>query len=46
MEVNHDDIKEADEIKLMKVDREVMNVLKSMLDGEFANEDLLTELLM
>jgi hypothetical protein len=29
MEVNHDDLNETDEMKLMKVDREVM-------DGEFA----------
>jgi hypothetical protein len=29
----------------MKVDREVMNVLKLVLDGEFADEDLLPELL-
>jgi hypothetical protein len=33
MEVNHDDLKEMDEMKLMKVDREVMDVLKFMLDG-------------
>jgi hypothetical protein len=45
MEVNHDDLKEMDEMKLMKVDREVMDVLKFMLDGEFVNEDLLPELL-
>jgi hypothetical protein len=45
MEVNHDDLKEMDEMKLMKVDREVMDVLKFMLDGEFVNEDLLFELL-
>jgi hypothetical protein len=45
MEVNRDDLKETDEMKLMKVDHEVMDVLKSVLDGEFADEDLLTELL-
>jgi hypothetical protein len=45
MEVNHDDLKEMDEMKLMKVDHEVMNVLKFVLDGEFADEDLLPELL-
>jgi hypothetical protein len=45
MEVNRDDIRETDEMKLMKVDHEVMDVLKSVLDGEFADEDLLTELL-
>jgi hypothetical protein len=27
MEVNHDDHKEMDEMKLMKVDREVMDIL-------------------
>jgi hypothetical protein len=45
MEVNHDDLKETDEMKLMKVDHEVMDVLKFVLDGEFADEDLLPELL-
>jgi hypothetical protein len=45
MEVNHDDLKETDEMKLMKVDREVMDILKFVLDGEFANEYLLLELL-
>jgi hypothetical protein len=45
MEVNHDDLKETDEMKPMKVDREVMDVLKFVLDCEFANEDLLPELL-
>jgi hypothetical protein len=45
MEVNHDDLKETDEMKLMKVDREVMDVLKFVLDGEFVDEDLLPELL-
>jgi hypothetical protein len=45
MEVNHDDLKETDEMKLMKVDREVMYILKFVLDGEFANEYLLLELL-
>jgi hypothetical protein len=45
MEANHDDLKEMDEIKLMKVDHEVMDVLKFVLDGEFADEDLLPELL-
>jgi hypothetical protein len=45
MEVNHDDLKETDEMKLMKVGREVMDVLKFVLDGEFTNEDLLPELL-
>jgi hypothetical protein len=34
-----------DEMKLMKVDREVMDVLKFVLDGEFADEDLLPDLL-
>jgi hypothetical protein len=43
IEVKHDDIKETDEMKLMKVDREVMDVLKFVLDGEFADEDLLPE---
>jgi ribosome-associated translation inhibitor RaiA len=45
MEVHHDDLKEMDEMKLMKVDREVMNVLKFVLNGEFTDEDLLPELL-
>jgi hypothetical protein len=45
MEVNHDDLKETDEMKLMKVGREVMDVLKFVLDGEFTDEDLLPELL-
>jgi hypothetical protein len=45
MEVNHDDLKETDEMKLMKVDHEVMDVLKFVLDGEFADEDLLPKLL-
>jgi hypothetical protein len=29
----------------MKVDREVMDVLKLVLDGEFADEDLLSKIL-
>jgi hypothetical protein len=29
----------------MKIDHEVMNVLKLVLDGEFVDEDLLPELL-
>jgi hypothetical protein len=45
MEVNHDDLKETDEMKLMKVDHEVMDVLKFVLDGEFADEDLLPKIL-
>jgi hypothetical protein len=45
MEVNRDDLKETDEMKQMKVDHEVMDVLKFVLDGEFTNEYLLTELL-
>jgi hypothetical protein len=45
MEVNHDDLKETDEMKLMKVGREVMDVLKFVLDGEFTDKDLLPELL-
>jgi hypothetical protein len=45
MEVNHDDPKETDEMKLMNVDCEVMDVLKFVLDGEFADENLLPELL-
>jgi hypothetical protein len=39
MKVNHDDLKETDEIKLMKVDHEVTDLLKFLLDGEFADED-------
>jgi hypothetical protein len=45
MEVNHDDLKETDKMKLMKVDHEMMGVLKFVLDGEFVDEDLLPELL-
>jgi hypothetical protein len=45
MEVNHDDLKETNEMKLMNVDCEVMDVLKFVLEGEFAKEDLLPELL-
>jgi hypothetical protein len=45
MLVNHDDLKKTDEMKLMKVDGEVMYVLKFMLDGEFVDEDLLLKLL-
>jgi hypothetical protein len=44
MEVNHDDLKETGEIKIMKVDHEVMDVHKFVLDGEFADGDLLLEL--
>jgi hypothetical protein len=40
MEVNHEDLKETDEMKLIKVDREVMDVLKFLLNGEVADEDL------
>jgi hypothetical protein len=45
MEVNHDDLKEMDKMKLMKVDHEMMGVLKFVLDGEVVDEDLLPELL-
>jgi hypothetical protein len=45
MEVNHDYLKEMDKMKVIKVDREVMDVLKFVLDGDFADEELLLELL-
>jgi hypothetical protein len=45
MEVNHDDLKETNVMKLVKVDREVMDILKFVSDCEFAKEDLLPELL-
>jgi hypothetical protein len=45
MEVNHDDVNETDEMKLVKVDCEVRDVLKFVLDGAFANEELLPKIL-
>jgi hypothetical protein len=45
MEVSHDDLKETNVMKLVKVDREVMDILKFVSDCEFAKEDRLPELL-